>query len=155
MRLILFLCAVGCVVLSGCDSLTDTSAMVRGLSSRGQPKTHAFAGDPHAVYTAAKASLDAIDFRYTGGGPAQGRLEALSGLSQGDSARSTRQVALKATFEPSPDGGTEVSLLLSEYNEADSSNHPGMTTETPLTDTPLYEVFFRELQKNLAAAPKG
>ena len=47
-----------------------------------------------------------------------------------------------------------MSVLLSEFNEADSSNQPGLATETPLTDTPLYEVFFRELQKNLSSAPK-
>ena len=44
---------------------------------------------------------------------------------------------------------------LTEIIEADSSNRAGQATETPLRDTPQYDVFFRRVGQALAAEPKG
>ena len=48
-------------------------------------------------------------------------------------------------------GGTEVNVRLTEIIEIDSSNRAGQATETPLRDTPQYEVFFRSVQQALDA----
>ncbi len=60
-------------------------------------------------------------------------------------------VKLNATLDGS---GTEVSLILKELIETDSSQRAGQATATPLRDTPQYEVFFRTLQQVLDAAKK-
>lgn len=52
-------------------------------------------------------------------------------------------------------GGTEVSIGLTEIIEDDSSNRAGQATETPLRDTPQYEVFFRAVQEALSVGAKG
>jgi serine/threonine protein kinase len=49
------------------------------------------------------------------------------------------------------DGGTEVTVVLKEIVEADSADHAGVATETPLRDTPLYDNFLRAIQKALDA----
>jgi hypothetical protein len=46
-----------------------------------------------------------------------------------------------------------VSVSFGEIIEDNSLNAPGMATETPLKDTPLYEVFFRNVDKALKAPP--
>jgi len=95
-----------------------------------------------------------MGYRYLRGGPAQGELEAVSGLLTGD-AHITRQIALTARFEPAPAGGTEVQLWLKEISEPTTSKATGQASERPLRDTPLYEVFFRTVQERLAAGKKG
>ncbi len=59
------------------------------------------------------------------------------------------------TFGPGATSGTEMTVSFTEIIEADSANHPGMATQTPLKDTPLYEDFFRDVQRALEAPPKA
>jgi len=54
---------------------------------------------------------------------------------------------------PAAEGGTSVEVSLTEIIEGNTESQPGTATETPLRDTPLYEVFFRELQKALVEKP--
>ena len=49
--------------------------------------------------------------------------------------------------------GTEISVLITEIIEGEpGGNRAGMATETPLRDTPQYEVFFRGVEQALTAA---
>jgi hypothetical protein len=142
----------GALLLAGCADLADT--VKDTLPNEGPPLLRTFPAEPRATYAAARAALDQIGFKFTHGGPAQGELRAVSEISPGDSPGSSHQFTLRAEFHPALDGsGTEVSLRLTEIVEADSTNHPGMGTETPLKDTAVAEVFFRTLQQNLGPAP--
>jgi hypothetical protein len=77
----------------------------------------------------------------------------VSGVGQGEANRSSRQISMKVRLdETQVSGGTEVTVRFTEIIEDDSSNRAGQATETPLRDTPQYEVFFRSVQQALAGA---
>jgi len=139
--------------LAGCESdLHDSVESV--LSAREAPRSRVFQADQKATYEAARAAADQMGYRYVRGGPAEGELDALSGISNGDDVGSSTQISMKVRMAPGGESGTEVTVSFSEIMEANSSNQPGMATETPMRDTPLYEVFFRSLQQALAGPPK-
>jgi len=139
--------------LARCESDDFSDSMHSVLSGREAPRSRVFQADQKATYEAAKAAVDQMGYRFLHGGPAEGKIDALSGISGGDDAGSSRQISMKVRMENSQDSGTTVTVSFSEILEADSSNQPGMATETPMKDTPLYEVFFRNLQQALQAPP--
>lgn len=142
---------VAALVLTGCDTMPG-----QGGGRLGPPpvKTRTFQADPRAVYDAARVALAQMEFRVTGGGPAQGRIEAVSGLSTRDSLPGARQVILSIRITQLDDGGSEVSADFKEAIEQSSDWHQGFATETPLRDTPYSEVFFTGLAQALAAPKK-
>ena len=146
------LCAVlSLAALSGCESLSEASSSVRAkLAAREQPRTHTYQAAQRPTYEAARLAVDFIR-----GGAAQGELEAVSGLSASDTLRSSRQFTLKLRLNPTLDGGTEASLWLSEVIESDSRGRAGQGTSAALRDTPLYEVFFRNVQLAIDAPKKN
>jgi len=137
---------------AGCDSLPGGSG---GRPGPAPATSRVFQGDPRAVYDAAKVSLAKMDFRVTGGGPAAGRIEAVSGLSSDESLRSTRQITMSIRISDLGDGTCEVSAVLKEAIEEDSVERQGFVTQTTLRDTPYYEVFFNGLGQVLAAPKKS
>jgi hypothetical protein len=146
------------VLAAGCESVSDMKDGVsERLNARNEPKVRVFAADQRATYAAALRAVGQMDYRFLHGGPAQGRLEAVSGLSTNDTLNGSRQIQLKLTLRPAigADPGTEMSLWLNEIIEADSTQKAGQGTSSPLRDTPLYEVFFRTVQQALDAAKKG
>jgi hypothetical protein len=145
----LFLAIAGVCALAGCEGVPDT--MREGLGLEVPPHVRVFPATQKATYTAAKAALGSMGYRFVKGGPAQGLLEAISDVSAGESMTSAHQFKLKATFEPAAEGGTEVNVKMTEVIEDDTEHQLGRATESPLTDTPLYEVFFRGIQQELAA----
>lgn len=144
------------LMLAGCESgIEDT--VRSALGPREAPRTRVFQADQKAAYNAARAAADEMGYRYVRGGPAEGELYELSGISTGDEVgSSSRQIAMRVRLSQEGDAGTEVSVAFNEIIEADSKGGPsGMATETPLRDTALYEVFFRNLDRALHAPPKG
>jgi hypothetical protein len=139
--------------LAGCESDTFSDSLHSVLSEREAPRSKVFPSDQKAVFAAAKAAVDQMGYRFLRGGPAEGRIDALSGISGGDDTGSSRQISMKVRMDYAADTGTTVTVSFAEIIEADSSNQPGMATETPMRDTPLYEVFFRNLQQALLAPP--
>ena len=155
-RPLALLALLSLATLSGCESLADATSSVREkIAAREQPRTHLYPATQRATYDAARVAVEQMGFRFIRGGAAQGQLEAVSGLSTSDTLRSSRQIALKLRLNATLDGGTEATLLLSEIIENDSSGRAGQGTATPLRDTPLYEVFFRNVQQSLDAPKKG
>lgn len=148
MKSLPFLCAVGAVFLAGCESAVDD---VRSRFPGDAPTaSRTFPADEAAVYKAARAALGQIGFRFTHGGQKQGEVDGVSEVGPGDAQGSSHQFTLKAHLNPTLDGtGTEVDIQLTEIIEDDTDRHPGMGTESPLRDTSLAEVFFRNLQQNL------
>jgi hypothetical protein len=134
---------------AGCGS---SSKLPSAFRERIAPtyRTHVVAAAQKPVYEAAKAALHKINYTFTSGGAAQGKLEAMGALQPGDGARSARQLTLSLKLAPAANGGTEVSALFSEIREDEFSRREGMGTSTPMMDTPMYEVFFRYLDEQLA-----
>jgi hypothetical protein len=143
------LLAAACLAIAGCDSAPAT--VREGLGFDVPVHTRVFQADRHATYAAAKAALEPMGYRYVKGGAAQGYLEAISDIAAGESMTSSHQFELKANFENALDGGTEVSVRITEIIEEDSEHQRGRATESPVTDTPLYEVFFRGVQQGIRA----
>lgn len=149
--------AVGLLlVLAGCDSLSGAADRWREkLADREEPQVRDYAASPRATYEAVRVVADQMGFRFQRGGPAQGQFEAVSGVGLGDVPGSARQISLRVRLAATPDGGTEVKVVLKEIKEADSANRAGVATETPLRDTPLYDTFLRSVQRVLAAKQAG
>lgn len=146
---------VSCLFVAGCDSLDDATMNLREkFAARDEPRTKTFTGSPRVAYEAVKAAANAMGYTFTHGGPAQGEFEAVSGVQPGETSGSSRQVAMKVRLHATLDGSsTEVSVRFTEILEADSSSRMGMATETTMRDTPLYEVFFRQVQEALGVRP--
>jgi hypothetical protein len=140
----------------GCESISEATTRVREkLAARDQPRVHLYKAAQRPTFDAARAAVEQMGFRFVRGGAAQGELEAVSGLSSSDTLRGSRQITLKLRLTTALDGGTEAALRLSEIIESDSRGRPGQGTATPLQDTPLYEVFFRNVQLALDSPKRG
>jgi hypothetical protein len=151
-RLWKFLSVVGCLALfGGCESLSDIREK---FSTREQRRTHLYTADPRATYEAARKAADQMGYRFLRGGPAQGELEAISGVATSDTMNSSRQISMNVKLAATPEGGTEMSLLFREILEGDSARRAGQATATALRDTPQYEVFFRTVQQALDSPKK-
>jgi len=143
------------LLLAGCESMSDaTSAVREKLSERAAPQTRTYPAAQRAVYDAARTAAEQMGYRFVRGGAATGVFEAISGVREGERVGSSRQLSLKAKLDPARDGGTAVVVRITEIIESDSSNRAGLATETPLRDTPQYEVFFRGIEQALAAPKK-
>ena len=144
----------GARLLSGCQSgLSDDMHSV--LGPREAPRSQVFQADQRATYAAVRTAALSMGYKFVRGGPAQGEFDALSGISGGDDPGSARQISMKVHLSPAAESGTEVEVSLVEVIEENSANQPGMATQTPLRDTPLYDVFFRNIQMALASPAKA
>jgi len=145
------------VALAGCESASDLADTVRTkvLSPREEPRTRGFAAPMRETYEAALRAARDLDYTFVSGGPAEGRLKELSPIESSGTPPGSRQLSLDVRMEPAPDGGTQVTASFTEILEPDSSTKAGIATETPLRDTPLYEVFFRGIQQQLGTPPKA
>ena len=140
------------MLLAACDTLSNTADRVREkLAERDEPQVRDYAAAPRVTYEAVRVAADQMGFRFLHGGAAQGLFDAVSGVGQGDVPNSARQISMKVRLHSTSDGGTEVTVILKEIREADSANHAGTATETPLRDTPLYDTFLRSVQRALDA----
>ncbi|MGC4073873.1 MAG: hypothetical protein QM760_15440 [Nibricoccus sp.] len=137
------------LAFAGCESSPELPSVFRERVSPSY-RTHVVAVEQKPAYEAARAALKKMNFKFTSGGAAQGKLEAINALQPGAGAGSARQVSLSVKLAPAANGGTEVSALFSEILEDAFSKREGMGTSTPMQDTPLYEVFFRHLDEELA-----
>lgn len=142
---------------TGCESLSEAKDSIRDkLAARDEPQVHVYPGvTQRAVYDATRVAIAEMGFRYLRGGAAQGEVDAINGVSGGDAPGSAHQISMKVRLHATGDGGTEVKVWLKEVIEADSANHAGTATETPLRDTPLYDTFFRNLQRAIDTPKKA
>lgn len=140
--------------VSGCESVADATTAVREkIAERSEPKLRTVTGSPRLVYEAVRAASAQMGYRFIRGGPAQGEFDAVSGIGQTEIGRNPRQLFMKVRLHGTLDGkGTDVSILITEIIEDDPSGRAGQATETPLRDTPQYDVFFRRVENALAAA---
>ena len=144
---------LGGLLLSGCGS-SFPDDMHSVLGPREAPRSQVFQGEQKAVYAAVRTAAEGLGYKFVSGGPAEGRLEARSGIGGGDDPGSARQISMKVELSPAAESGTEVEVSLVEIIEENPANQPGMATQTPLRDTPLYDVFFHSVQTALTASVK-
>ena len=139
------------LALAGCGSVgSDFTTNVREKFDGPTYRTKVFAADERVVYDAARQAVDKLGFRFVSGGAAQGRIQALSGLTASDSLQGARQLSMTVKLGPVA-AGTEVAVLITEQVEDDFNKGAGQATETTLRESPLYEVFYREIAQGLTA----
>lgn len=140
--------------LSGCQFMDSASSGVKERwTARNTGRTHNYTADSKALYNAAVQAAKTLDFRVIKGGPAQGFFDAVNKIQSDNSFSSSRQLSMKVKITHVGEE-CELRLIINELIEEDSRRAMGMSTETPLVDTPLYEVFFRTVQQNLAKTSK-
>jgi len=150
MKLVCATVLIAAVWVAGCESFSDAAAGVRErIAGRDSARVQTFAAEPRETYEAVRSSAQQMGYRFIRGGAAQGEFEGLSGVASGDRTGTARQLAMKVKLEPSAEGGTQLTVRITEILEADSSNRAGMATETPLRDTPQYDVFLRRVKQAL------
>lgn len=135
--------------LTGCESVNSAAGSVKerwGLRNNGRVRV--IEAEQRPVFDASVAAVKKMGFRITSSGAAQGKIDAVGDLQTDNSLRGSRQVTVKVRIE-GRGAGCEVHLFLSEIIEDDYNKGAGMGTETPLADTPLYEVFFREVERGV------
>jgi len=154
--LLRFPLALAFALLAGCETASNFSGAVRDrMAEREAPRVKVYAAEPRPTYEAVKAAAIQMGYKFQRGGAAQGELEAVSGIGQGEAVGSSRQIGMKVKLQATLDGqGTKVSVRLTEIIESDSSNRAGLATESPLRDTPQYEVFFQRVGKVLGVPAK-
>ena len=141
------------LAFAACESISESASAVREkFAEREAPQVRSYPAEPRRTYDAVRTAATQMGYRITRGGAAQGELEALSGVGSGERSGTARQLALKVKIERSLDGGSEVKLKITEILESDSSNRAGLATQTPLRDTPQYEVFFQRVGDILGVA---
>ena len=139
------LLAATLIGLSGCESMKSASEGVReGWAARYEGRSKVFPATQKECFIACKKAFEKMDFRFTKGGAAQGKLEAVGALHSDAALRGSRQLGLKVTLTKVPDG-TEVKLLVSEFVEDSFEGHGGMGTETPIKDSPLYDLYLAQV----------
>lgn len=142
------------LAFTGCETMSDMTESVREkVAARSAPHSRVFSAEQRTAYAAARAATEAMGFRFLRGGPAQGEIDAVSGLSSDNALRSTRQVSMKIRLVTVP-GGTDVRVALTEIVEQDSSKSAGRAIESPLRESPLYSVFYRQVEQSLGAPQK-
>jgi hypothetical protein len=140
------------LALTSCGSVgTDFQKSVSEKFDGPTYHTKVVTADGRAAYDAAKRAVEKLGLRIVGGGAAQGRIEALSGLSANDSLQGASQLAMKVKLNPVSSDGTEIALLITEQVQDDFNKGAGQVTETPLRESALYEAFFRMVEHTLAA----
>ncbi|HEU5078360.1 MAG TPA: hypothetical protein VFT72_04070 [Opitutaceae bacterium] len=140
---------------SGCSSVKDSSfsESVRAKFSAPQYHTYVIHADQRKTYEAAKAALKPMDFRFLNGGPNQGKISAINGISSDNNMRSAHQVSLDVRLSPVADG-TEVAALFSHITEDDSVQRLGTATIDPIREDGIYDNYFAHIEQALAAQPK-
>jgi hypothetical protein len=148
-KLLPLLLCVGALGFAGCESMSSVGdRMGERFHARSAGVTKVYAGQQRDVHAAAKTAVGTLGFKVTRSGAAQGTLEAMSSRQSENGLKGSRQVLLKVYLEQVGEG-VQVRAAFSEVIEDDFNKGAGMGTETPLYDTPLYEVYFRAIEKLL------
>jgi len=111
---------------------------VRDRFSGVPPKVRTVDGNSRRVYEAARQAMERLGYQFTNGGPAQGRLEGLSRIGEGDDFRSSRQRSISINLEDLDGGKVEVQVQITEIIEEDFDRSAMPPTETPLLDSPAF-----------------
>lgn len=142
---------LGSLVWTGCGtSGQDFTAGFREKVSGPDFQREVMPGSQAAAFKASQRILYDMGFRLTRTRAAQGIVEAISGISSDSAHIGSRQRAAYVLLEDGVDG-VEVRIRFTEIVEESFGRGAAGGTENTLRDTPLYQVFFRQLGVALAA----
>lgn len=145
-NVLLFSCGLLSLLLAGCESFGErVTEKFRPVP----PRAETFAVDEKGAYAAARTALTELAFTITGSSAARGKIEAAGPIGAGDTIKGSRQITASISIVPLIDGGTSVEISLLEVIQDDFDRGASMGTQTPLRDTPLYDVFFRKMRQSL------
>ena len=150
-RSLILLLAVVSGLLAGCGSMESMRGAMKDQISGVPPKVRMVDGNQREVYDAARRAMEKLGYRFTSGGPAQGRLDGLSSIGGSNDFRSSRQRSISIHLQGLEGGKVEVQVEMTEIIEEDSDHSAMPATETPLRDPTAFEVFFDELDRCLPA----
>jgi len=140
------------VCAGGCETVGERMQAKFGPAPS---RTETYEAHTVRAYEAAKEVLIQLGFRVVRGRAAQGRIDAVSSIRTDDHFRGSRQLELKARFEPTLDGGTAVRITITELIEDDTTKSSGMGVATPVKDGAVYQIFFRGLREALGETEKN
>lgn len=141
--------AVLLAICGGCTSMDSMRATVKEHISSAPPMARTVSGDSHQVYAAARKAMEKFGYRFTDGGPAQGRLEGLSRIEGDDNLRSSRQRSISIHLEELEGGRVEIQVQIKEIIEEEFSRSAMPATETSVRDPSVYDAIFDEIERRL------
>ncbi len=147
---ILLLAVAGAALLGGCDSVESVRSTVTDRFAAVPPRVRTVDGDSRQVYEAARLALGKLGYRFAGGGAAQGRLQGYSRIGEDSDFRSSRQRSISIRLQALDGGKVDVQVQMTEMIEDDSNPSAMPATDTPLRDSPAFDVYFDELEHCLA-----
>jgi hypothetical protein len=134
----------------GCTSMESVRSTVNDRVGGVPPRVRTVNGGLPRVYEAARQAMERLGYHFTGGGPAQGRLEGFSRIEGDDNFRSSRQRGISIRLAGLEGDRVELQVKMTELIEEDSSRSAMPAIETPVRDPAAYEVFFNEVERRLA-----
>ncbi len=143
MRTITSLLFLSLLLLSGCDSMSDS---VRERFSPVPPKVRQFDGDLRTVFTAAQIAFKRLDCVLTDSSGAPSHLEASSRIIRSETMRDSRQLVMTLHLHDVGAGKVEVEALVSLQVE---NNTLGGSSAQNQREHGFYETFFTTLQQVL------
>ena len=138
--------AAGWGLLAGCESVRDT---VRDRFTSMPPQVRVVQGDAKQVFAAARLAMARFGYEMVRGGAAQGEIEGVTRIGGGEDFRSSQQREITIHLESLGNGSIAVRVVIKEIVEDEFSKVSNPATETPVRDTPVYDAFFEELQRQL------
>ncbi len=143
--------ALATALLAGCSQFES----VKDRFTPTPPQSRVVRGEPRQVFDAARTAMERSGYHYTGGGPAQGRLEGQTEIAQGGSFGAAQQRFIEIRLQPAEAGSIEVQVLIRQTMEREGDRSTGTATEQALRDPAAYESFFELLNSLLGAAKPG
>jgi len=131
-------------LLAALALLTSCSSNITNLRQQISPTYQTFnvEADERAAFDASLVALTQMGFTITSSGAAQGKIEAINSVAQGDFSQSpARQVTASVRFTVAPDNATAIQILFTEIVDSRFSGREGLGTRQPLASSPLYAVF--------------
>lgn len=140
---------------AGCSS-GDSPSLPRSIREKfsgATYQTHVVQADQLKTYAAAKEALKPMGFNFSNGGPNQGKLSAINAIIPGTDARAASQITLDVRLSQT-DAGTEISALFTQVTEESFDGRPAVATSKPIDSTGIYETYFKNIDRVLAAPAK-
>jgi hypothetical protein len=134
----------------GCESMRGgVAGRIREKFTGPVYETRGFAVTPERAFDAARNAVEQMGFRVTRAGQAQGVIAGLGKIASDNELRGSRQrtISVRLTLERDT---VQIGVLITEIVEDDFGGGPRQATEVPYRESPLYTVFFRNVEQGLA-----
>jgi|SRR5208283_579868 len=139
----------------GCASIDSVQSAVKDRVLGPPPRIRTVDGDLPQVYAVARQTMENLGYQFAGGTLSEGRLEGLSRIEGGDSFQSSQQRSISIRLAVLDGGRVELQVQMKIIVEEDDSRSAMPATETPVRDPAAYEVFFKEVERQLTPSAPG